>query len=274
MFEVKDSGSFDTMKRTVSRLLDFDCAEYTESFLKRRFEVRLRKNNIDTYRAYLKFLGGNTDEQTALKKELTIHVTHFFRDKEFWQEFKEKIIPAIITHKQNTGRRDIKIWSAGCSSGEEPLSIAIDFHEKLKEKIKDFRISIIGTDRDCDTIEHAKKQSYDEQQFRETENAIKLRYFTKTDDNKYTPNTSIKSMITYHPGDILKDRMPGNIDIVFCRNTVIYFNPEAKSELYVEFYKILNTPGYFIMGKTEFLNGPARERFSVVSSRERIYSKN
>lgn len=273
MFEVKDPKYLELIKTRVTRLLKFDCSQYTDNFLKRRFEVRLRKNNIDTYFNYLKLLEDSKNEQAALKKELTIHVTHFFRDKEFWQVFKDSIIPKLIEHKKSTGARSIKIWSAGCSSGEEPLSIAICFNEKLRNEINEFKITISGTDYDQEIIAKARQAYYDEHQFNETDRNIKQRYFTKTGDNRYHANSTIQSMINYGVGDILKDAMPRNTDIIFCRNTVIYFNAEAKSGLYVKFYDILNNGGFFIMGKTEFLNGPAREVFCIENSRERIYHK-
>lgn len=273
IFEAKDPENIGSLKRIASETLKFECSKYTDSFLKRRFEVRLRKNNIDTYSAYLSLFKKSKEEQTALKKELTIHVTHFFRDKDFWQAFKDTVIPKILSQKSLVGSRSIRIWSAGCSSGEEPLSIAICFHEKLKDRIKDFDISIIATDYDPETIAAAKSALYEESKFQESDANIRNGYFTKTSDNRYLANSKIRSIIRYSVADILKDPMPRNQDILFCRNTVIYFNRDAKSELYVNFYNVLSTGGFFIMGQTECLDGPARTMFKIVDTRKRIYTK-
>ena len=143
MYTIKDKENFKIMKKKVTELLSFDCSKYTDNFLERRFEVRLRKNNLDSYGDYLQILKKSKEEQLLLKKELTIHVTHFFRDKEFWKEFRENIISKITENKKRDNIKNIRIWSAGCSSGEEPISIAICLHEKLRDNIKHYNISII-----------------------------------------------------------------------------------------------------------------------------------
>ena len=273
LFEVSDPQYFDNLKRKVAEFLDFDCDEYSDSFLKRRFEVRLRKTQIDSYREYLHTLTKNMDERSALKKELTIHVTHFFRDKEFWKVFKNDIIPKIIKSKDEKKLKNIRIWSAGCSSGEEAISIAISFLEKLGSNLKGFNILITGTDYDMGILKTAEAATYEEFQFRETDGLIKEKYFKKTPEGKYTPINEIRARITFKRGDILRDTLPKNIDVIFCRNTVIYFNKEAKAKLYVGFFNVLNPRGFFVMGKTECLTGSAREEFKIVSTRERIYGK-
>ena len=273
MPEINDKEKFEYAKRIVSKILNFQCTGYTDNFLARRIDIRLRRNNLGTYAEYLHFLEKNPAEQEALRKELTIHVTHFFRDKEFWQEFNENIMPEVVRKKKDARARDIRVWSAGCSSGEEPLSIAICLKETLKENMSGFNIRIYATDYDKDTIERAKAAHYDDQQFQETSDDLKSRYFTKTADGSYLAKNTLTSMITYNAGDILISAMPKNIDLLFCRNTVIYFNTDTKNDLYVKFYNILNPGGYFIMGKTECLNGPARDMFKVRNVRERIYVK-
>lgn len=272
MDEVKDPENIEQLKKKVSELIDFDCNKYSDSFLARRFFIRLRKNNILTYKEYIPILIKSREEQEELKKELTIHVTHFFRDKDFWNALKDEVIPTLCEEKKEKTQHTINIWSAGCSSGEEPISIAITFLEALGPKTQDYRINILGTDYDSEILKKALNANYEEQQFRETDAKIKEQYFTKTAAGTYTPKPEITSMIKYKQADLFSNT-ERNMDMIFCRNVVIYFDRDAKRMLYNKFYESLNPGGYLILGKTEYLDGEAREKLKIVNMRERIYKK-
>jgi chemotaxis protein methyltransferase CheR len=270
--EVKDPENFNNLKKKVSELLDFDCSKYTDTFLGRRFFVRLRKHNINSYSEYLQILNTDKTEWEALKTELTIHVTHLFRDKDFWDAFRDEVIDLMISYKDQRKDNSIEIWSAGCSSGEEPVSIAISFLEKLGPKIGKYRITIIGTDYDHEIVNKAMNPSYEEGQFRETDEKIKEKYFIKNPQGTYTPNPQVRSLICYKQEDMLSTTLK-NVDTIFCRNVVIYFEREAKKQLYNKFYEALNPGGFLILGKTEYLDGEAREKLKSINMKERIYRK-
>lgn len=263
--EIKDAENWNLLTQTINKEVKFKCEEYNKNFLSRRVEVRLRTLNLNSYKEYAEILKNDEKEQQKLRTELTIHVTHFFRDKEFYDAFKDEIIPLL------KNKKEIKIWSAGCSTGEEPYSIVICFKEKLGENLENKKISIIAQDYCQDTIEKAKIGEYEEYQFREMPIEYKEKYFEKINE-KYKVKEDLKKYVKFETADILREK-PRNLDIIICRNTVIYFEAETKAKLYVDFYDILNKEGIFILGKTETINGPAREKFKVLNAKERIYKK-
>ncbi len=271
MLEIKDKENFESLKKTITRLVGFDCSHYTDSFLERRVEVRLRVTKLNSYMEYARLLQKDEEEKEKLNKELTIHTTNFFRDASFWDIFIKEVIPTLTDLKKQT--KTINIWSAGSSTGEEALSIAICFYEALGESLGGFKVKITGTDLDTDTIQKAREANYEENQFREMPNKYKEKYFDKAEGKLFAAQPLIKKIVSYKTGNIISDIKPRNIDLIFCRNTVIYFDLKAKSKLYEEFYDCLNNGGFFIMGKTEVLQGMAREKFQVFSNTERIYIK-
>lgn len=261
------------LKKTIEEKTGLIMENYNLKFLKRRIDCRMRALNISDYNQYKSILTSNLEEIEKIKKELTIHVTNFFRDKPMWSVLKEKLIPQMIDLKNITSSKDINIWSAGSSSGEEACSIFIVFHKILKENIKDYNFSILGTDFDNGIIEQAKKATYQTSQFNEMDKEDIDTYFDKNSDNTYTFKKEFQKFISFQRNDILNYIPEKKFDIIFCRNTVIYFEKNAKENLYTKFYDHLNNNGFFIMGKTEMLNGPARTMFNIYDSKERIYYK-
>jgi chemotaxis protein methyltransferase CheR len=270
---VTDPENFDFMKNRVSALLNFKSSHYSNTFLTRRVDVRLRATNMTTYKDYCLLLEHDLEERNKLYKEFTINVTHFFRDIEMWEIFKNEVIPLIVSLKKESREKTIKIWSAGSSSGEEAVSISICFHEVLGPDLSGFQLSILGTDLSKGVVESAKIGLYEGQQFGEMKPEIKSKYFDKVDHDIYQAKKEITDNIQFTVGDILNYSGLKNLDVIFCRNTVIYFNAEAKPKLYLEFFNCLGKGGFFIMGKTEGLLGETREMFQVFNSKERIYFK-
>lgn len=265
-----DEQNFGKMKSCISKSLNFDCKDYTDSFITRRVEVRLRANRLEKYEDYCKLLENNLEEQKKLEKELTIHTTNFYRDASLYDYLKNDLFKTIASKK--AFNKTINVWSAGSSTGEEALTIAICFYEALGQDLNGYKIKIIGTDRDLATVQKAREAKYNIAQFRELPSDLLNKYFIKNEED-YEAKNNIKSLTEFRVGNILDSNKPRGMDIIFCRNTVIYFDSETKSKLYDEIYNLLSNGSYFILGKTEILIGPAREKFKLFNMNERIYIK-
>lgn len=263
---------FEGFKLFVTKKFDFDCSKYTDSFLNRRIGVRMRVNNLENFDDYSKLLLSEELEWSKLHKEFLIHTTNFFRDEKIWGVLISEVIPLMIELRENKLLKKIKIWSAGSSTGEEPVSIAIAMKEALGSKFSDYDVQIIATDRDEPTIERARQAYYEEMQFKETPEKF-MKYFEKVDEEYYRPIEEIRKLIEYKVGDILSFSKEKYVDLLFCRNTVIYFNKPTKERLYKEFYDCLNQNGFFIMGMTETLVGEAKELFQAYDHIARIFVK-
>lgn len=266
--KVIDETGFENLKKSVKEKLNFDSYQYSNNFLKRRFIVRLNANQIKSYQEYKELFEQDINEQAALKKNLTIHVTEFFRDKSMWDYCKDDFFPKVLDLYKHKGK--INIWSAGCSTGQEAISILITFLEINPDLIN--KIKINCTDISVSTIHAAELAEYDEMSIKGMPQNLLEKYFDKKEDN-YSLKFQYRGNLNYKLHDILQDQPLDNMDIIFFRNTVIYFSIESKDILYKKLYTNMNTPSFLILGKTETLTGGSREFFGVYNSIERIFDK-
>ncbi|MDY6931072.1 MAG: protein-glutamate O-methyltransferase CheR [Halobacteriota archaeon] len=263
--------AFDAIKRRIFEVRGLDTRQYKDSYIKRRLAVRMRANSAETYMDYLQILKKKTEEFNPLMDSLTINVTEFFRNPETYQAV-EGIFRDIIVEKKNRGRNLLRIWSAGCSSGEEPYSIAILLSEILGDEISDFNITIYATDIDPIILNKAKAGVYKSENLKNVSEARIDKYF-KSSGEDYIIRDEIKRMIRFQKLDLIADKKSKSFDMILCRNVVIYFSRELQERLYMDFYTSLNHNGYFVMGKTETLVGESMNRFKSVNKSERIYQK-
>ncbi len=199
-------------------------------------------------------------------------MTYWFRDEGVFAAFKNRIIPALISIKEVSGSRTIRIWCTGCSDGKEPYSVAMLLHEALGSRSLDFHVLIYASDIDEEMLRKAKKGVYSENEMRGLKEEYLSNYF-REDAQGFWVDPEIKRLVKFEKLDLTKDRHHVNCDVIFCRNVVIYFTQETKEGLYMDFYRALRSGGFLILGKTESLMGEARSRFSTVDKKERIYQK-
>jgi chemotaxis protein methyltransferase CheR len=248
-----------------------DLSQYKEKCLKRRIDVRVRATGAHTYLDYMAVLKKDPTEYDRLFDTLTINVTNFFRDKSTYRVIEKTVIPELISSKKKEGKRIIRVWSAACASGEEPYSMAILFNKILGERIGDYLISIYATDIDEKVMEKAKRGEYGAGNLSKVDEKILKQYFNR--NLKYSLKKEIKQMVRFKRHDLISDRPLAHLDIILCRNVLIYFSRDLQVKLFDKFYEGLNRGGYLILGKTESLAGETVKLFQPVSIRERIYQK-
>lgn len=230
-----EKEGFKILKKRITRDRGFNCNSYKESTLKRRIRSRMLANNIDSYIDYANFLIGNDEEYRKLIDALTVNVTSFFRDPETFDEIKNVVLPELVNRKNIEGRRIIRIWSAGCSSGEEPYSIAILLYEYLGNNIDRFIISIRSTDIDERSLEEAKLGIYDKDSIEKLKSEYLNKYFEEI-DGKYRIKNKIKKLVRFEKHDLVSGRMQKYFDILFCRNVLIYFSRETQKDIFEKLY--------------------------------------
>lgn len=266
----EDEKEFADLKVIIKRKIGFNCEDYKQPHLKRRLAVRLRATKSKSYKEYAELLLKNAEEERQLKETLTVNVTELFRNPETYESVQHNVLPELIKHKGDN--RFLKVWSAGCSNGEEPYSIAIMLNEYLGSSTKRYNISIMGTDIDEDSLGKAEMGVFQPKQLEKISVERLTRFFTKKDNN-YQVNDEIKRLVKIKRHDLISGPKLSGFDIIFCRNVTIYFEQKLQEILYMNFYDALNEGGYFVMGKTETLVGPAGRLFKHVDLRERIYQK-
>jgi chemotaxis methyl-accepting protein methylase len=272
MVQTDDNESYKLLLGLIKKKTGFKCENYTENFLKRRISSRMYALHVNSFSDYILQLNSNPAEKDLLLEELTIHVTNFFRNRDAFEIFIAETLMELMDRKTKNNDKCLNIWSAGCSSGEEPYTLAMVLIEMLQWRIKEYSINILGTDLSASTILKEKKGEYEEIQLKEAPSDYIKKYFIKQGEI-YKIKDEVKKLVRFEVGDILSGILPKNQDILFCRNVVIYFNAEQKEKLYMNFYNSLAIGGYLVLGMTETLTGPAKDKFKLFNNANRIYKK-
>ncbi len=266
----EDEKEFAELKTIIKRKIGFNCEDYKQAHLKRRLAVRLRANHSKSYKDYSEVLLRNIEEERRLKETLTVNVTELFRNPETYESVRKNVLPLLVKEKGDNGF--IRVWSAGCSNGEEPYSIAIMLNEFLGSSFKKYNISITATDIDEDSLEKAEMAIFQPKQLEKIGKERIDRFFIKKDNN-YQVIGELKRLVKVKSHDLISGPKLSGFDLIYCRNVTIYFEQKLQEKLYLNFYEALNEGGFFVMGKTETLVGPANRLFKNIDMRERIYRK-
>jgi chemotaxis protein methyltransferase CheR len=244
------------LKNRIHKLIDIDLNCYKSQQMRRRLSFFIeRTNNLDIG-SYCNLLEQDSSQLKKLKDFLTINVTEFFRDEWAFKELKTNILPDLID------RNKLKIWSAGCSDGGEPYSIAM----LLKEFSINYVPIILATDIDeMSLIKAIAGGPYTSDSIRNIPKDILSKYFAFT-DNKYWLKDIIKNMVRFQRHNLLLDKFEKGFDLICCRNVTIYFTNEIKNLLNRRFAESLNSSGILFIGATEFMMSPQDSGFSKLGS--------
>ncbi|MDF1617537.1 CheR family methyltransferase [Petrocella sp. FN5] len=251
---IKDYESF---KREILSLTKIDLNAYKERQMKRRIDSLIKKNGVSDYDAYVKELKNNKEVYEEFINYLTINVSEFFRNTAQWEVLEKEIFPYIF---DKFGKR-IKVWSAACSTGDEPYSLAM----VLSKFIPLNQIQIIATDIDKQILSKAREGIYNEKSIAGVPKAFKDKYFEKIGAS-FRVSDDIKKCITFKEHNLLKDAYPDHLDLIVCRNVLIYFTEDAKSDIYVKFNKALKKEGILFVGSTEQIIQSQRYNFETNKS--------
>ncbi len=248
-----------------------DFSLYKKNTVYRRIERRMLVHKIDNIASYASFLKDNPKETTILFKELLIGVTNFFRDSFVWEKLKEDIIPTLIA-KREVGSI-LRAWIPGCSTGEEAYSLAIVFKEAL-EKINPhggISLQIFATDLDNEAIEIARRGAYPENIINDVSQNRLKRFFNKTDEG-YRVNTEIREMVVFAQHNIVMHPPFTKLDILSCRNLLIYMDSVLQKKLISLFYYSVNPEGTMILGSSETV-GTQNQYFEPEDTKLKIYKR-
>jgi chemotaxis protein methyltransferase CheR len=257
------------IKESVLKNHGMDLSYFKPAFLARRIHVRMKMLNIKSSSEYVNFLNSKPNEIGSLYDSLSINVTKFFRDKQVWQYFMQKAIPNLLKVIKPTDT--IRIWSCGCASGEEPYSLAIMFKEALKNT--DYKFKILATDINLNSLKEARNGIYNKDNLKNLDPILITRYFKKIENDKFQIIEKIKNLVSFNLGDITT--FPATyLDVIFCRNLLIYYGKDAQDLIFKKFYTILKQNRFLVLGMDETLWGhKLQNSFIPISARDRIYQK-
>jgi chemotaxis protein methyltransferase CheR len=259
---------FASLKRFIEHTLAIKCSNYKEDYIRRRLLSRMRSTGNESYEEYLAYLKSNPGELENLQNALTINVTEFFRDNDVYDSMKKDLLPALFNQ-----RKRLRIWCAGCSTGEEPYSLAMIVADLMVQN-PEISAQIFATDIDKVVLAKAQEGTFAPKAMVKLSESQIRRHFTRLPEGNYQVKPNLKELIRFRPHDLMSDVPVSRwLDLVICRNVTIYFTEKQKDELVKMFHMALVTGGFYIMGKTEFLGREVEDLFTAHNSLLKIYVK-
>jgi two-component system, chemotaxis family, CheB/CheR fusion protein len=247
--------------------VDFTC--YKQSTIRRRITRRMTLRKMDALEKYAQYLRAHSEELDALYHDLLIKVTGFFRDPETFEALKSEVFPAIM--RDRPANRPVRIWVPGCASGEECYSIAICLLEFLDDRIADTPIQIFATDIDEIALAKARSGRYIENIALDISPERLRRFFTKVDQHYQVMHT-IRELCTFAKHDLCRDPPFSNLDLISCRNVLIYLEPAMQKRVIPLFHYALNSHGYLALGISESI-GSFSDLFAQVDKKQKVFTK-
>ncbi len=239
----------------VNQKFGIDLALYKEAQMKRRLTSLREKRGYNDFQSYFKDVESNPELKNEFLDRITINVSEFFRNLGRWQYLDEVLIPKLLEANNRP-----KFWSAACSTGEEPYTLAL----VLSKYMRLDQIEILATDIDENVMEKAKNGTYLDRVVKEVPKELLQKHFTINNGN-YVINDEIKNRITFKKHNLLSDPFNGPFDLIVCRNVMIYFTDEAKDQLYHKFSQALRPGGLFFVGSTEQIFQPQKYQLDPVA---------
>ncbi|WP_219836537.1 protein-glutamate O-methyltransferase CheR [Paenibacillus sp. R14(2021)] len=229
-----------------------DLSQYKEAQMKRRLITLRQKYGYDSFAAYYKDLDQDKKLLNEFLDRMTINVSEFWRNPSRWEAMEKKFLPELF---KSGGRA--KIWSAACSTGEEPYTLSMLIHEMGMQD----RTSILATDLDNLVLQKAMQGIYQDRSIRDVPSHYLSKYFMKQNNDELAVASQLKKIITFKQQNLLHDTFDSGFDIIVCRNVMIYFTEEAKHLLYHKFSQALKPGGMLFVGSTEQIFSPAQYDF-------------
>ena len=257
----------------------FDFSGYRSSMIERRVRKRLSATRTKDYSEYVRFIQKQTDELDNLIDVLTINVSRFFRDTLPFEYIAARVLPAVVFEKKESLDHSMRVWSAGCSMGEEAYSIAILINELFKKEELDLDVHIFATDIDNKALIKAREAVYPFESIKDVKYELLKKYFVAK-DKSFRLIPEIKDLVSFSAYDMIdkKSYAPpesvfGTFDMVLCRNILIYFNAEYQDLIFDKLHRSLAKNGYLVLGETEIPSIKYQRHFSKVNECCHIYQK-
>lgn len=245
---VNDYGDF---VQAIKRKTAIDLSLYKEAQMKRRLTALYEKKGYSSFHDYYKVISSDEKQMAEFLDRMTINVSEFYRNYKRWEVLETNILPRLIK-----GKRTLKVWSAACSTGEEPYTLAM----LLSKYLPLTSLDILATDLDGNALQRARHAIYPERSLAEVPPEIKQKYFT-AEGSLYKVDDRIKQAVTFKKQNLLADPFDAEFDLIVCRNVMIYFTEEAKDSLYKKFNASLIKEGVFFVGSTEQIFNPGQYGF-------------
>lgn len=250
------ADDYEYFKTQILSLTKIDLNSYKEGQMKRRIDTLIAKYKCTSYSQYVNLIKADRERFEEFVNYLTINVSEFWRNPDQWKILEEKVVPELIS------KPSMKVWSAACSTGDEPYSLVMLFSKYMPMS----RIKIIATDIDKQVLEKAQAGLYNDKSIKGLPDEFKVKFFDKITDTSFQIKQEVKNCVEFREHNLLRDPYPSPCDLIVCRNVLIYFTEEAKDDIYHKFNAALKPDGILFLGSTEQIIQPANFGFGTISS--------
>lgn len=251
------TDSYEVFKGDVLKLTKIDLNAYKERQMKRRIDSLITKHHYTTYKQYVEALRKDKELFDEFVNYLTINVSEFYRNPEQWVLLEKQIVPDLLKKSPT-----LKVWSAACSTGDEPYSLVM----LLSKFMPLSKVKIIATDIDKQVLDKARMGLYNIKSLKGLPGEFLKKYFTQINATNYQISDDIKKCVEFKEHNLLKDPYPDRCDLIVCRNVLIYFTEEAKDAIYRKFNTSLKPGGFLFVGSTEQIIQPEKIGYNTYQS--------
>jgi chemotaxis protein methyltransferase CheR len=271
--------SFERILQHLQSALGLDLTGYRRETLRRRLAARLEQVGAPDLETYLVRLRSDTGECDRLVNALAVHVSSFFRDPVVFEVLEQGVLPQIVERKKREGGRDLRVWSAGCATGEEAYSLAILIDRVLKSASAEVLPLVFATDVNLEVLRRAEKGVYERAQLENAKLGVVDRYFLEK-GGRFEVVPDIRKVVRFSQDDLTKpgllapaESIFGGFDLVACRNLLIYFSKKLQESVIEKLCGSLVPGGFLVLGASEHLWGSAAGHLDVIDRKNRIYQK-
>lgn len=264
---MSEAGGIDQLLHHLREVRAFDFTGYKRATLARRVDKRLEQLGLSSHADYVAYLEVHPDEFELLFNTILINVTSFFRDSDTWDVLREVVADIV----ERAGEQEIRVWSAGCASGQEAYSAVMLFAEQLGTPTILERLKVYATDVDNDALEQARQATYTTRELENVPEELLGKYFEVT-PRGHVIRSELRRLVIFGRHDLLQDPPISRIDLLLCRNTLMYFNTDVQSQLVGRLHYSLVDGGVLVLGKVESLLGQ-HGLFNVLDAKQRVFSK-
>ncbi len=262
-------NDFENLLHYLSQSRGSDFTAYKRPSLMRRVSKRMQTVNVPDYASYIEYLEVHPGEFQELFNTVLINVTGFFRDPPAWDYIRDEVVPSLIARKEPA--EPIRVWSAGCASGQEAYSIAILLAEALGPEAFRQRVKVYATDRDEEALDQARRASFSDRDVQAVPPELRQRYFEPTGD-LYVFDREMRRSVIFGRVDLLQDAPISHVDLILCRNVMMYFNTQAQDRILSRLHFALNEGGFLVLGKAETMLTHAG-LFAPVNLKNRVFTQ-
>jgi chemotaxis protein methyltransferase CheR len=268
-FEISDH-EFSQIRNILLVKRGFNLDNYKDKCVRRRISIRIRLTHCASVQDYCNILVSAKNELDQLVKILTIHVSQFFRNPSTFEKLQVEIIPQLFAAARQTGKQSLRFVSLGCSSGEEPYTLALILAEHFSADITEIPVRIDGIDVDDGILAAARKALYNNDHLLENPLDYIAKYFSE-EGAQYRLSPAIAGMVSFHNENIFNEHIFESCDLLLCRNVMIYFARAQQEKVLANIARAIAPDGFLVLGRSETILGDGRANFQTVCPLERIY---